>query len=124
MLCPICDNTELETQGVALIEIERCPQCRGLWLDANELEQLVASPPKTLLKEDRSAAADSKDNSRRLMCPRCRGTPLIKLNSLLRPGTIIDSCTVCHGAWLDAGELTRLTGQDLVGRIRQFFLGK
>ena len=124
MLCPQCDNTELETQAVAQIEIDRCPTCHGLWLDANELEKLVAKPPKTLLKEDRAAPAAAKDDARRLMCPRCRGTPLIKLNSLLRPGTIIDSCTVCHGAWLEAGELTRLAGQDLLGRLRQFFLGK
>lgn len=40
MLCPIC-NVELrlaERQGV---EIDHCPQCRGIWLDRGELEKLI-----------------------------------------------------------------------------------
>jgi Zn-finger nucleic acid-binding protein len=45
------------------------------------------------------------------------------LNSLGRPGTILDSCTVCYGTWLDAGELARLTGQELEVSLQAMFLG-
>jgi Zn-finger nucleic acid-binding protein len=48
MKCPI-DQSELvmtERQG---IEIDYCPQCRGVWLDRGELDKIVersaASPP-------------------------------------------------------------------------------
>ncbi|MGI1662518.1 zf-TFIIB domain-containing protein [Palleronia sp. KMU-117] len=40
MLCPI-DGTQLvmtERQGV---EIDYCPQCRGVWLDRGELDKIV-----------------------------------------------------------------------------------
>lgn len=40
MKCPV-DNTELvmsERQGV---EIDYCPQCRGVWLDRGELDKIV-----------------------------------------------------------------------------------
>lgn len=40
MKCPI-DETQLvksERQG---IEIDHCPQCRGVWLDRGELEMII-----------------------------------------------------------------------------------
>lgn len=40
MRCPVC-NIELrmtERQGV---EIDYCPQCRGIWLDRGELDKII-----------------------------------------------------------------------------------
>ena len=41
MKCPICDIDMriAEREGV---EIDYCPQCRGVWLDRGELEKLIA----------------------------------------------------------------------------------
>ncbi|MBC3807558.1 zf-TFIIB domain-containing protein [Undibacterium seohonense] len=53
MKCPVCENSNLlmsERQG---IEIDYCPQCRGVWLDRGELDKIiersgvVAPLPKT-----------------------------------------------------------------------------
>ena len=47
MKCPVCNDTNLvmsERQGV---EIDYCPQCRGVWLDRGELDKIIersASP--------------------------------------------------------------------------------
>lgn len=40
MNCPKCNVTLLmsEKQGV---EIDYCPQCRGIWLDRGELEKII-----------------------------------------------------------------------------------
>lgn len=40
MNCPTCNVTLLlaEKQG---IEIDYCPQCRGIWLDRGELEKII-----------------------------------------------------------------------------------
>ncbi|HEV7300499.1 MAG TPA: zf-TFIIB domain-containing protein [Tepidisphaeraceae bacterium] len=41
MLCPNCPETRLtmtERQGV---EIDYCPNCRGIWLDRGELDKLL-----------------------------------------------------------------------------------
>jgi Zn-finger nucleic acid-binding protein len=47
MKCPVCLQPDLvmtERQG---IEIDYCPQCRGVWLDRGELDKII----------ERSAAA-------------------------------------------------------------------
>ncbi len=45
MHCPKCgQNLTTVTHGP--VEIDLCPSCRGLWLDANELEAIVASESK------------------------------------------------------------------------------
>ena len=49
MDCPVCNNVQLlmsERQG---IEIDYCPNCRGVWLDRGELDKII----------DRSADAPS-----------------------------------------------------------------
>ena len=40
MSCPVCDValTMSERQG---IEIDYCPQCRGVWLDRGELDKII-----------------------------------------------------------------------------------
>jgi Zn-finger nucleic acid-binding protein len=46
MNCPICNVTLLlaEKQGV---EIDYCPQCRGIWLDRGELEKIIEKTNQT-----------------------------------------------------------------------------
>ena len=41
MKCPVCSNVNLvmaERQG---IEIDYCPDCRGVWLDRGELDKII-----------------------------------------------------------------------------------
>jgi uncharacterized protein len=42
MKCPSCNETLLmsEKKGV---EIDYCPNCRGIWLDRGELEKIIES---------------------------------------------------------------------------------
>ena len=42
MPCPVCKVNLVmsERQGV---EIDYCPQCRGVWLDRGELDKIIAS---------------------------------------------------------------------------------
>ena len=42
MHCPKCGQ-ELATENYGPVEIDLCPSCRGLWLDANELETILAN---------------------------------------------------------------------------------
>ena len=55
MNCPICETVQLvmtERQG---IEIDYCPQCRGVWLDRGELDKII----------DRSTGAASSERVER-----------------------------------------------------------
>ena len=48
MQCPI-DGTQLVMTDRAGVEIDYCPQCRGVWLDRGELDKIIershAAPP-------------------------------------------------------------------------------
>ena len=49
MQCPI-DGTQLVMADRAGVEIDYCPQCRGVWLDRGELDKIIersaaAAPP-------------------------------------------------------------------------------
>lgn len=41
MDCPVCPNVKLTMSDRQGIEIDYCPQCRGVWLDRGELDKLI-----------------------------------------------------------------------------------
>jgi Zn-finger nucleic acid-binding protein len=45
MLCPKCTNpmTQYERNGVTVDQCTECTECKGIFLDRGELEQLVAA---------------------------------------------------------------------------------
>lgn len=40
MKCPL-DQTELQMNDRQGVEIDYCPQCRGVWLDRGELDKII-----------------------------------------------------------------------------------
>lgn len=49
MDCPVCKNVQLLMSDRRGIEIDYCPDCRGVWLDRGELDKII----------DRSSGAQS-----------------------------------------------------------------
>ena len=41
MQCPACRDATLIISERQNIEIDYCPQCRGVWLDRGELDKLI-----------------------------------------------------------------------------------
>lgn len=41
MKCPTCTDTALVMSDRHGVEIDYCPQCRGVWLDRGELDKLI-----------------------------------------------------------------------------------
>lgn len=41
MKCPTCITTDLLMTDRSNIEIDYCPQCRGVWLDRGELDKII-----------------------------------------------------------------------------------
>lgn len=54
MQCPVCKEISLvmtERQG---IEVDYCPQCRGVWLDRGELDKIIERAAQdTIVSESR-----------------------------------------------------------------------
>jgi Zn-finger nucleic acid-binding protein len=41
MQCPVCKTVNLTMADRSGIEIDYCPQCRGVWLDRGELDKIL-----------------------------------------------------------------------------------
>ena len=41
MKCPKC-GADLGTEDYHGVQVDRCPECNGMWLDAGEIEDLLA----------------------------------------------------------------------------------
>lgn len=41
MQCPVCKDVSLVMTDRQNVEIDYCPQCRGVWLDRGELDKII-----------------------------------------------------------------------------------
>lgn len=41
MNCPVCKDIKLAISDKNGIEIDYCPECRGIWLDRGELDKII-----------------------------------------------------------------------------------
>lgn len=81
------------------VELERCPNCAGHFLDAGELGLVsgavgldaVVAPPRVR----------HVDGAR---CPACHSTMAFREFR----GVVVDACPLCGGFWLDRGEIADL----------------
>lgn len=95
--CPR-DRNELNGERVRGIQADRCPECRGLWLDLHELDALEATEADA---DVRRATVQFAQRPSELSCPVC-GKPMRAFN--YRAHSLeIETCDE-HGYWLDHGE--------------------
>lgn len=48
MNCPVCKDVKLTLSERQGIEIDYCPECRGVWLDRGELDKLIEKSNQSL----------------------------------------------------------------------------
>jgi len=104
MNCPKCATSLVKKYYKGMIEIDYCPNCRGMWLDFHELDHL----------EDMSFDSDSHKGSlvHRSMqtdfpCPVC-AVPMEEFQYRLYDLKLDICAQNAHGFWLDAGEDERV----------------
>lgn len=96
------------------VELDFCDSCHGVWLDAGELELLLAGSPGAdpllaTLRQTRSAEA-----SRR--CPICSA----RMEKALcgdQDAVLLDRCPKGHGIWFDRGELRQVLTLGADGKV-------
>lgn len=57
MQCPVC-NVTLHMTVRQDVEIDYCPQCRGVWLDRGELDKIIERSNAELASSRSAAPAD------------------------------------------------------------------
>ena len=99
-VCPRCD-VGLFIVKFKAVEVDYCERCRGVWLDAGELDQIAGDDPLA----GSLHLTGTVPPGRKHLCPRC-DTPLeeITVAGQLR----LDRCPRGHGLWFDADELQQL----------------
>jgi Zn-finger nucleic acid-binding protein len=68
MKCPLCSDVSLVMSDRQGIEIDYCPECRGVWLDRGELDKIIerssVAAPQQTSKPDQSRSKQYSQNSR------------------------------------------------------------
>jgi Zn-finger nucleic acid-binding protein len=64
MKCPVCDVT-LVISSREGIEIDHCPQCRGVWLDRGELDKIIERAAPSVVGAPVGGRDDYDDRPRR-----------------------------------------------------------
>jgi Zn-finger nucleic acid-binding protein len=106
MDCPVCKSVMI-TLELAEAEVDYCTGCKGVWLDAGELEMLLDDDgkAKTLIS---SFAKDMSSVEKPKQCPICDK----KMEKIIvgheKPTLLIDRCSKGDGLWFDKGELNNI----------------
>jgi len=68
MKCPVCASVDLVMTDRQGVEIDYCPQCRGIWLDRGELDKLIersaSVAPQQTMPEPRREHYEHKDHKK------------------------------------------------------------
>jgi Zn-finger nucleic acid-binding protein len=63
MQCPACQH-ELRMADRQGVEIDYCPQCRGVWLDRGELDKIIERSERSTSESRRFAPPSSEERRR------------------------------------------------------------
>jgi len=61
MKCPVCD-VELKITERQGVEIDYCPNCRGVWLDRGELDKILERTRSDRQGDERERERDDRDD--------------------------------------------------------------
>lgn len=104
MNCPHCSAEVLVAVEYDQVEVDYCPACRGIWLDAGELELLFGDAEAARRFLSIGAPTDIPRGEKPRQCPEC-DVAMTKESTASEPPVIFDHCPNGDGLWLDHGEL-------------------
>jgi Zn-finger nucleic acid-binding protein len=115
MNCARCGSkAKLKPEFYEGVEIDRCPSCKGVWLDDKELTKIVSLQQEkfsTALIDSTLKAAfkgvTEEEKKTKEHCPKCSEI-MHPVNYSYSSGIVIDRCPQAHGVWLDFKELEKI----------------
>ena len=61
MKCPVCKDVTLLMSEKKGVEIDYCPECRGIWLDHGELEKLMEKEESRIEEVEKKTSKEKKE---------------------------------------------------------------
>jgi Zn-finger nucleic acid-binding protein len=113
MQCPK-DGNSLQVIDVRGINIDKCHQCDGLWLDHGELKAIcdmdLSEIEEELEEKYGNPTVELGEVSGYMRCPSCGEEGRLTRHhvSYFHVPVQVDRCQQCHGMWLDDQELDAL----------------
>jgi len=119
MECLRC-NSAMKKMDLDGVLIDKCSNCGGVWLDADELDKLKYDDGKDKQELMIEAKNEVMQERKRLlttvgMCPKCQRK---KLDTFVRTGVEIDQCPACYGLFFDHGELQKISANEHNGMTK------
>ena len=116
MECPKCDSLMEQVQASG-ITVDRCSNCRGIWFDEFEKDEL-----KNMKGADSIDIGDPKLGRKYgkiedIDCPICH-TKMTKMVDVEQSHIWFESCTICGGLFFDAGEFKDLSKKNFLDFIK------
>lgn len=107
MYCPVCKDEILIALEYESVEVDYCPECRGVWLDSGEIELLFGDEDAAteFLTIGQPATVPKGEKYRR--CPEC-DKKMTKESTESEDPITFDHCPNGDGLWLDRGELAAM----------------
>ena len=65
MKCPVCKDVTLLMSERCGVEIDYCPECRGIWLDRGELEKIMEKEDAYIKKEVKEESKHYEEKPRK-----------------------------------------------------------
>ena len=121
MQCPKCDHA-METVVYKTIEADRCTNCKGIWFDMLEHEVLRELEGSESIDTGDPRVGKLFDEQPRCDCPVCH-TTMIRMVDRERPNIHYEACTVCFGAFFDAGEFKQYRQHTVSELLTDLFSG-
>jgi len=119
MKCPKC-SAAMEAVKADDVQIDRCTQCGSLWFDEFELGDLRAKEGAE--KVDAGQAKKSTQQSQvQLNCPKCSAV-MLKMVDAQQPHIWYETCKICGGSFLDAGEFKDIKQLNIIDKIKDMLV--
>lgn len=110
MNCPRCDS-QMEQLVLSEVTVDICESgCGGIWFDQLEIKKFD-EPHEEAGQELLNISTDSSikiDQTKRLDCPKCEDTVMMRHFFSVKKDVEVDECPACAGFWIDVGELRQI----------------
>jgi len=121
--CPQCQGHPMQPVKFGDVELDVCPECRGVWFDQGEeiemAHQSLGEDPRV-----RELASELGERVRvtTMRCPCCE-EPLVCYRFPQHEDLEVEICELCGGLWLEHGEVAHVQRSRAEQLVRQIAPG-
>lgn len=118
MKCPKCDG-QMQQFHNPYADYEQCTQCKGIWLDMLEDEDL--KEVADAIDDGDPALGRPYNEKEDVYCPVCTNSKMIKMVNPQQHHIWFEQCSLCKGRFYDAGELKDTASHTIADFFKDLF---